>query len=60
VVATGFDETSNHNFIAEKSTKIRGNNFGKRPVVDSRIIPANPQIAEQENLDVPTFLRKKM
>lgn len=60
VVATGFDETSNDNFIAERSHGIRTNHFGRKPVSDSRVIPAAKPAEEQEDLDVPTFLRKKM
>jgi hypothetical protein len=59
-VATGFDETSNDNFIAERSHGIRTNHFGRKPVSDSRVIPAAKPAEEQEDLDVPTFLRKKM
>jgi cell division protein FtsZ len=60
VVATGFDETSNDNFIAEKSHGIRSNHFGRKPVADSRVIPAVNKAEEQDDLDVPSFLRKKM
>ena len=61
VVATWFDEVSNTNFISERSSNIRSNHFGRKPVSDSRIIPAsNKKTDNQEDLDVPTFLRKKM
>lgn len=76
VVATGFDENTNKNFIEKKSESMRGgfgSTFGKRSVTDSRVIPAvksslpeshNPDMSQKntqdgEDLDIPTFLRKK-
>jgi len=63
VVATGFDEGTNKEFIERKSEKIKTSPFGKRSVADSRIIPAGSASPAQSNmdddLDVPTFLRKK-
>ena len=57
VVATGFDENSNKKFSEEKQA-IKSNPFGRKAVTDSRVIPAKPVIQE-EDLDVPSFLRKK-
>ena len=73
VVATGFDENTNKSFIEKKSESMRGwfaTSFGKRSVSDSRVIPApqtsTPSSSESstnmhngEDLDIPTFLRKK-
>ncbi len=63
VVATGFDESSNKSFIEKKSEKVKASPFGKRSVSDSRIIPSSSLSPSQSNmdddLDVPTFLRKK-
>lgn len=61
VVATGFDEGSNKKFISEKSETMRnGGVFGKRSVTDSRIVPSkNVAQNEEDDLDIPTFLRKK-
>lgn len=63
VVATGFDEVSNKNFVEKKSEKSKASPFGKRSVSDSRIIPSGSLSPSQSNmdddLDVPTFLRKK-
>lgn len=74
VVATGFDEVSNKNFIekkAETSRSTMGSSFGKRSLSDSRIIPSpkttshdswssdTPLMHNGEDLDVPAFLRKK-
>jgi cell division protein FtsZ len=62
VVATGFDETSNKDFIENKTETKKTNPFGKRSVSDSRIIPSsNNRVVDnsEEDLDIPTFLRKK-
>lgn len=61
VVATGFDENSNKKFISDKSETMRnGGVFGKRSVTDSRIIPSKQSMQnEEDDLDIPTFLRKK-
>ena len=67
VVATGFDEGSNKKFVQEKSDSMKGAGgsvFGKRSVSDSRITPASspkPSMspAQEDDLDIPTFLRKK-
>lgn len=72
VVATGFDESSNKQYM-EKKTEVKGPGtsiFGKRSVSDSRVTPApattpNSAPAETgnmhggEDLDIPAFLRKK-
>ena len=65
VVATWFDETSNRNFSEEKSQVTKTSPFWKRSVSDSRIIPAastgnNNSIEKTDDLDIPSFLRKKM
>ncbi len=75
VVATGFDENTNKAFEAKKSENNRGgigSGFGKRSISDSRIVPSPrpvsndaPAVQEPwnmrdgEDLDIPTFLRKK-
>ena len=59
VVATWFDEDSNKNFIEKKNENIKPNPFGKRAMLDSRITSSSNNISD-EDLDVPTFLRKKM
>jgi len=68
VVATGFDENTNKKFEESKSQAGSTNGasiFGKRSVSDSRVMPATQQKPEQgnmhngEDLDIPTFLRKK-
>lgn len=65
VVAAGFDENSNQKFSSSSSTS-KPNPFGKKQVSDSRItspISNNPLSRLNNNwddLDVPTFLRKKM
>ncbi|QFR39556.1 cell division protein FtsZ [Candidatus Gracilibacteria bacterium 28_42_T64] len=60
VVATGFDETSNTQFAEAKIETPKGNAFGRRSVADSRVIPASQATAPKDDLDVPSFLRKKM
>lgn len=67
VVATGFDEDSNKNYseTAKSKTWIT-NPFGKKAVTDSRIIPSSSNsnntapLSNHDDLDVPSFLRKKM
>jgi cell division protein FtsZ len=68
VVATGFDENTNKKFIEQKSEAMRGGHqtgFGKRSITDSRIIPSSQtsqdsgSMRDGEDLDIPTFLRKK-
>lgn len=68
VVATGFDENTNQKFIQQKSESVRspGGVFGKRSVTDSRVIPSSQSAPQDsgnmhngEDLDIPTFLRKK-
>ncbi len=67
VVATGFDEDSNKSYSSDSAARpsiLKTNPFGKKPVSDSRIISSKdtPQAKAQveEDLDVPTFLRKKI
>lgn len=67
VCATGFDEVSNATFQEQKSTNNAPsiNPFGRRSVNDSRVIPSSTNTpsantSNGEDLDVPTFLRKKM
>jgi cell division protein FtsZ len=67
VVATGFDEESNSNYAAaEWRVTLKSSPFWKRPVTDSRITKSidKPAIDRWfwwwEDLDVPTFLRRKM
>lgn len=66
VVATGFDDASNKKFTETKSTSsvtdtFKSNPFGKRAVSDSRIVStqSGPSKSSDDDLDVPTFLRKK-
>ncbi len=68
VVATWFDANTNQKFIEKKSEANRnlGGTFGKRSVTDSRVIPSGQaaptdtgNIHNGEDLDIPTFLRKK-
>lgn len=66
VCATGFDEVSNATFQEQKRTTDTPSMspFGRRSVNDSRVIPAANTSSNGnqggEDLDVPTFLRKKM
>jgi cell division protein FtsZ len=64
VCATWFDEVSNATFQDQRKTTESPsiNPFGRRSVNDSRVIPSHTPTAAQagEDLDVPTFLRKKM
>ncbi|PIE85567.1 cell division protein FtsZ [Candidatus Gracilibacteria bacterium] len=59
VVATGFDENSNKNFIEKKSETMKSGPFGRKSVTDSRITPGTNKKTD-DDLDIPTFLRKKM
>ena len=68
VVATGFDEGSNKKFVQEKSESMKtvgGSVFGRKSVSDSRITPSSPKPMasggkiDEDDLDIPTFLRKK-
>ncbi len=58
VVATGFDENTNKKFSEEKTQTSKLNPFGRKSVSDSRVIPAQPK-QEEDDLDIPSFLRKK-
>jgi len=74
VVATWFDEDSNRNYSEWSKAKsiITPNPFAKKPVTDSRITSSssqNPPSSTQnhapilpptDDLDIPSFLRKKM
>ncbi len=59
VVATWFDENSNKNFIEKKSETMKSWPFGRKSVTDSRITPWTNKKTD-DDLDIPTFLRKKM
>lgn len=65
VVATWFDEESNKNYTWEARWSIlKTSPFGKKPVTDSRIMtpatPAPKPKAPEDDLDIPSFLRKKI
>lgn len=62
VVATWFDETSNKAFKEDKRMDpLKSNPFGRKSVTDSRITSSPTSKPEtKDDLDVPTFLRKKM
>ena len=66
VVAAGFDEDSNKQFSEEQKTVAKPNPFGRKQVSDSRISTTSPttpirtNTSSQDDLDIPTFLRKKM
>ena len=65
VVATWFDEHSNKTFldkrfVDKRTENLKSNPFGRRPVTDSRIIPASSNKNAGDDLDIPTFLRKRM
>jgi len=57
VVATWFDENSNKKAQEERAIP-KANPFGRKAVSDSRVMPAQPS-NDWEDLDVPSFLRKK-
>ena len=57
VVATGFDENTNKKFVDDKGVVKQTSPFGRKTVNDSRIIAAPAKV--EDDLDVPTFLRKK-
>jgi cell division protein FtsZ len=57
VVATWFDENTNKKAIEDKSS-VKANPFGRKVVSDSRVISSQSAWAE-DDLDVPSFLRKK-
>jgi len=57
VVATGFDEDTNKNYV-EKTVVSKASPFGKKWINDSRVISSRQE--PREDLDVPTFLRKKV
>jgi len=61
VVATGFDEDTNksHSEISKVKSQI-SNPFGRKSVSDSRVTPTNTPASNHDDLDVPSFLRKKM
>lgn len=60
VVATWFDEESNSQYSWESRVALKTNPFGRKPVSDSRVTPNIPQQKPEDDLDVPSFLRKKM
>lgn len=68
VVATWFDEESNKTYSADwraSNGLLKNNPFGKKSVTDSRIssspvAPAPKPKDPEDDLDVPSFLRKKI
>lgn len=64
VVATWFDESSNKSFVDDKATTmLKNNSFWRRTVSETKsnpITPSSQPKKEQDDLDIPTFLRKKM
>lgn len=66
VVATWFDEDSNKHYDVDTSrgSALKTNPFGRKPVSDSRVISSTttnkPTPKIEEDLDVPSFLRKKL
>ncbi len=68
VVATWFDQDSNNSHSESVKAKASiSNPFGRKPVTDSRVISApttapvaSTWAAAKNDLDVPSFLRKKM
>jgi len=66
VVAAGFDEWTNKKYSEEATTSTsKVNPFGRKQVNDSRVstVPVSPAAKSPsgwDDLDVPTFLRKKM
>ncbi len=65
VVATGFDEDTNKNFVQSSSIS-KVSSFGRKPINEApkQIVPTINQQKEVrssgDDLDVPAFLRKKM
>lgn len=59
VVATWFDEDSNKKFSEDRTSMKAPSPFGRKTVNDSRITPAPAPQSFEDDLDVPTFLRKK-
>jgi len=68
VVATWFDQDSNNSYSETSKAKVSVSSpFGRKPVSDSRVMSnktvsheSNSPIANKNDLDVPSFLRKKM
>ncbi len=61
VVATWFDEESNTAYNSDSRSALKSNPFGRKPVTDSRVTtPAPTPSKPEDDLDVPSFLRKKM
>ncbi|MCD5380812.1 cell division protein FtsZ [Candidatus Gracilibacteria bacterium] len=66
VVAAGFDEGTNKKYSEEAAVSTpKANPFGRKQVNDSRVstVPVSPSTKSAsggDDLDVPTFLRKKM
>ena len=67
VVATGFDEGTNKRYVDTRPTTTQhqdnvqrnSNPFGKKAVNDPRITtPQAPQKGGDDDLDIPTFLRR--
>ena len=57
VVATWFDENTNKK-AQEEQSKPKANPFWRKAVSDSRVMSATP-VSDWDDLDVPSFLRKK-
>ena len=57
VVATWFDADTNQKAVEAKPLP-KANPFGRKTVSDSRVIPSRP-VTQEDDLDVPSFLRKK-
>ena len=61
VVATWFDEVSNKSYSEVSKVKANiANPFWRKPVSDSRVVQNNTPSNNTEDLDIPSFLRKKM
>ena len=60
VVATGFDEESNSSHVGDTRTSQKNNPFGRKAVTDSRVSQPSAPSKPEDDLDVPSFLRKKM
>ena len=66
VVATGFDESTNKDFMTKGTSQTTSSPFGRKAVSDSRITSNAPKLMQkpvennnEDDLDVPAFLRKK-